>query len=533
MASSAHIGGVSTGSFLHNDRTQTTTYLIDTQINNEYTVDSNTAYKHFQDLKQTAIKSYIETVGQNPQKNTKYLKEVIINLEQHHTMKDVDKVSKLFSDKGYTILQQSVHKDEGHIETPEKVYIMGRTNYTAETPNVAELHDGKFFEMHKEGKEWLKGKEITEYEKHYNYHAHVTYFNNDLKTGKSIKAFAQGWEKSALQTDVAKILNMERGKVSSTAEAKKLGVEVEPKSKRESTKERRYNSTVQKIGKIALVKDVKFQYKEERQKIIASHDGTKKIYSELKTKYDVLEDRARNKDLTIEELKSNLSDVQKTEKFKDELLHELSSTLGAEPNVTSLRNTSKEIKELSNKTNIIKFENQELKKENQILAAQTNVAHEELKLVKIKVEHLEQEQPKLSPIEKVNKQIFLKMLKVEEPSKNLFWVTLMQKLENFIKDRILGLEKQNEQLIEKLRSANIKNNALEAQISDLRAKDVSEVKKELKTSSRANSEPLNSKKEKSPSEILLEFTNQHDKMLSKEDIAKALKSDTKDNDYQR
>lgn len=320
--SSAHIGAVGTNSFLHNDRTQKVSYLIDDQSNNEISVNSTLAYQQFQELKLQAQNSYIKNVGQKPQEKTEYLKEVIVNLNQHHTMKDLDKVAELFEKEGYTILQKAIHKDEGHIETSDKQYIMGRTNYTPDTPNVAEFHDGKFYEMKftlkeqklKNGKtrnikEWEKDKEIIEYEKKYNIHAHITYFTHDVETGKSIKAFGQGWQKSKLQTDVAELLKMQRGKVSSTAEAKRLNVEVQPKSKRKSTRDFRKNITESKVQTLAKLKDVQQQFKLEKERLKESGTAVQSDYKILKLEFDELKKLARSKDLSIQDLEDRLVDI--------------------------------------------------------------------------------------------------------------------------------------------------------------------------------------------------------------------------------
>lgn len=187
---SIHIAKVGTGSFFHNDRTMSPSYAIDSKIENECTTSSNDALQSYYKLRAEAQQNYTERTGQKMQKNTIFLKEAIINLNDNHTLKDLEPIMKELEKKGYTVLQASIHRDEGHID------------------------------------------EVTG-EKVKNLHAHITLFNLD-KEGKSVK-IGNAIEYSKLQTKNAEFLKMERGATANRHEAKHLGVEVAPRKMRLDT----------------------------------------------------------------------------------------------------------------------------------------------------------------------------------------------------------------------------------------------------------------------------------------------------------
>lgn len=231
---SIHIAKVSTGSFFHNDRTMSPSYAIDTKIENECTTSSNDALQSYYKLRAEAQKNYTERTGQKMQKNTIFLKEAIINLNDNHTLKDLEPIMKELEKKGYTVLQASIHRDEGHID------------------------------------------EVTG-EKVKNLHAHITLFNLD-KEGKSVK-IGNAIEYSKLQTKNAEFLGMERGATANRHEAKHLGVEVAPRKMRldthvfkramemgaDLTRElKRENSQLQKE-----VEKVKYDFQETKKQITA------------------------------------------------------------------------------------------------------------------------------------------------------------------------------------------------------------------------------------------------------------------------
>lgn len=97
--------------------------------------------------------------------NATIIKEGLVNLEAHHTLKDLEPVKATLEKMGYCVTHISVHKDEGHINP-----------------------DGL---------------------KEYNYHAHVMIINYDFEKHRTIRPTHK--QMRELQTDVAKALDMQRG----------------------------------------------------------------------------------------------------------------------------------------------------------------------------------------------------------------------------------------------------------------------------------------------------------------------------------
>lgn len=191
--SSIHIDAVTTGSFLHNDRTMKPSYLIDSSAKNDCSVSSKNALEKFHSLKLEAEKNYTARTGQKVQKKTVFLKEAIVNLEAHHTLEDLEPIIEKLKGYGFTILQTSIHRDEG--------FVSGKRS----------------------------GK---------NYHAHITLFNLDPKSGKTVK-FGKDYrhELSKLQTLTAQELKMERGTVSVLEEAHAINRPLEKAKRRLDTHE--------------------------------------------------------------------------------------------------------------------------------------------------------------------------------------------------------------------------------------------------------------------------------------------------------
>ena len=268
MSSSIHIAKVSTGSFLHNDRSMKVSYLIDSSDKNECTLSADKAINNFNDLKLEAQKNYTNRTKQKMQKSTIFLKEAIVNLEEHHTLKDLEPIKEKLESYGFKVLQMSVHRDEGFVNTDNK--------------------------------------------KEKNYHAHITMFNLNVESGKSIK-FGKNYrtELSKLQTFVADTLKMERGKVSVKEHAKELNVKVEKASTRLDTHD--YKKAM-KIKEVALQeqeqifkKENKYNFK-EMQKEISSLDTENK---ELKKELHKLNSSVKNNNADYTELQDKLLQTKK------------------------------------------------------------------------------------------------------------------------------------------------------------------------------------------------------------------------------
>ena len=162
--SSIHIIASSPAALLHNERVFSVDYAIDSEDKN--------AYKRIRsprEYRSAAIKDYTSNTGQKYQKRAAPIREAVINLLPHHTLNDVQQVANMLQEK-YNIepLHLSIHNDEGHVVNNEKIY---------------------------------------------NHHAHIVLGWHDFDTHKSVKL--NRTQMKRMQTDVAKVLRMERGKENS------------------------------------------------------------------------------------------------------------------------------------------------------------------------------------------------------------------------------------------------------------------------------------------------------------------------------
>jgi hypothetical protein len=278
VSSSIHIAKVSSGSFLHNDRTQKPSYLIDTSVNNEYSANSQNAFNEYSTLKDEATKAYIERTGQKIQKSTIYLKEAIVNLQEHHTLKDLEPIKEKLEDYGFKVLQMSIHRDEG----------------------------------------FKNGDKLE-----HNYHAHITMFNL-TPDGKTVK-FGKDYrtELSKLQTFTADTLKMERGKVSVAEHAKEINKPVEKASKRLDTHEYKHamkmrDGLKKELAQTKKQKDELFKHygiRRDKIKKAVLLSGRAKKYA-----YDILYQEQtkdiKNLNEQITELKSQLNSNKPQEEIK-------------------------------------------------------------------------------------------------------------------------------------------------------------------------------------------------------------------------
>lgn len=168
--SSIHIENASVSAIIHNERFFSVDYAIDTEEKNEYLTLANTAQMmrkarlDFELTPRTSING--KTIFRKLPKNTELVKEAIVNLNERHTMENLKLISIHLEKMGFKVCHLAIHKDEGHIEA-----------------------DGK---------------------KVFNYHAHILMVNYDFENHRTIRPSPGQMRK--LQSDVASLLEMERGK---------------------------------------------------------------------------------------------------------------------------------------------------------------------------------------------------------------------------------------------------------------------------------------------------------------------------------
>lgn len=157
--------------FEHNDREHSPDYVFKEKSHlNECNRTAKEAHKLYKKLREEAIRNYTKRTGQKIQtKEERFRWSAVINLNAHHTLKDLEELAKIFEDKfGWQPLQIAIHKDEGHKDD-----------------------NGEFKN---------------------NYHAHIEFFMLDKQGIYRFKKNEFNTKKmSEIQDLTAKVLQMERG----------------------------------------------------------------------------------------------------------------------------------------------------------------------------------------------------------------------------------------------------------------------------------------------------------------------------------
>ena len=210
-------------SYDHNFRKDEPNYLLkaENRLENFYWQNERTAREIFND----ELKEYGAKKGKRPRFENSHW-EAVLNLNKNHTLEDAQKVAEYIEQKfNITCATIAVHRDEGH--------------YKNDKPQ-------------------------------YNFHAHITFV--------TVKDGQQNWSKekikpsdlAKLQTEVAEILQMERGKTNSEAE-------------RLSAKQ--YKKVAQKIEKLKAelltLKEQNERIEKERKDSKGQEYSTKAYHSEL------------------------------------------------------------------------------------------------------------------------------------------------------------------------------------------------------------------------------------------------------------
>ncbi|HIP45173.1 MAG TPA: hypothetical protein EYG93_07600, partial [Sulfurospirillum arcachonense] len=274
--SSIHIGNGGDGYFGHNSREQETTNSIFKDEQNYCSCSKNEAFEIYRSELKIRSEKYTNRTGQKLQKNVITHLSAIVNFNKEHTEKDIKKVCDYLEKKYDTkVIQFSMHRDEGHIS-----------------------EDG---------------------EKIKNYHAHIEFLGLDSQ-GKSLKRNFHKKELSELQTEVAKLLNMERGK-NFNKEFKEFKngerANMPTKAKRLDTydyKAHKQEETKQTLAKQKDLKEIISKLRSdlrEKKAVRADYANLEQLNKDFKA-------QIKAKELTIEELNSKILDYQR-EQSKERL----------------------------------------------------------------------------------------------------------------------------------------------------------------------------------------------------------------------
>jgi len=250
--SSIHIATGNAGYLSHNDRSLKTNNSIFNDEKNEVSNNAKKAFKIYRNELKIRSKKYTARTKQQLQKKSITHLSAIVNLNQNHTLKDLDPLREYLEDTlGTKVFQISIHRDEGHIED---------------------------------------GKNIK------NYHAHLEFMGLDDDGNSVRKKLTRSYLKN-LQTKTAEILKMQRGKTNS--KAKRLDTyEYKNHKQREEATLKPILATQQDIEK--LNKELINKNKELRAEL-KENKATRKDYAELEQKNKELRAELKEKNLTIDE----------------------------------------------------------------------------------------------------------------------------------------------------------------------------------------------------------------------------------------
>ena len=436
--SSIHIEPGNGGFFSHNSRESETKNSIFDDEENFCSSTKKESFEIYREELKIRSAAYTKRTNQKLQKNAITHLSAISNFNKDHSPEDIKKVCNYLEEKLDTkIIQYSMHRDEGHIIENESEDIHESINIDTAIKN---------------------------------YHGHIEMMGLDSQ-GNSIRRKLDKPFLKNLQTDVANILNMERGQESgySKAEYDEIRSHLKPVTEYESKKEHNleFNRVATELGyskkrKKPTKRLGTYEYKSHAQKIgnlqnqiscVNKHKHNLKVENVIleSDKEAIKSELAKQKDLKKEigvlrvELKENSasrSDYAELEQLNKDLKLKIKNK-----DITGVE-LNNEITELKEKLIFVGEASKVLKRTNDIL-------EDDLKLSMQKkvdsVQIIEKKDKTLSLIEEIITPEFEKT-KAENPSIKGFkaiFQKMIFKFEEF-RQKILNLQKENQLLKDEL-----------------------------------------------------------------------------------
>lgn len=481
MSSSIHIQKANGGAITHNSRENYSKSVVFFDEKNELWNSKKEAYEIYRSELTKRIEAYTNRTNQKLQKTAVTQLSAVVNLEQHHTLKDLEKIKeeleKVFDTKVY---QMAIHRDEGKLK--HKVsgeYLASGIDFFL-NPNDKKY----YFEKRVENKEHIYEKEleINDYEIEKNYHAHIEMMGLDSQ-GQAIRQKMNRFVLSKLQDFTAETLQMERGKnYLIDKSSKRLDTHDFKKSKKLE------NEVAKKTKKIVTI---------EKNKIVAKAneviDKSKEIIKKEKTKAKELENILKEKDKEIRNLMKEIggfkrADFAEIEALKKELTNAKASEEQIKESYRSLQakyeSKNNEVIELTNELHLVKCTEVNLleeleeikldvyspsyKKKNEPVKNIEVVKHLEKEILKQK-ESLKQTESLKSDLEKLNKKLESDLNSLREQNRVLSYkVTTLeekslpaQNMSDYeqIKKENADLKKENSDLKSKIQNILDRANA--------------------------------------------------------------------------
>ena len=324
--SSIHFAAGKGGYFAHNSRETPTKNAIFSDEKNYCSANKDEAFKIYRDELEIRTKAYLDNHPGRKKLHEKTITHLsaIFNFNHDTTVEQAQAVCQYLEKKLDTkVIQMSMHRDEGHHKKH------------SHTEEEQELHD------------LLKIK---------NYHGHIEMLGLDSQ-GNSIRRKLDKPMLRTIQTDVAAILGMERGRHTSynkdeyfeitkampekeefaskeeynkafKEKAKELGLYKEPKAKRLDTydykkaKEMEAEAVARELAKAKDLQELNKKLREE----LKEQGATREDYAKLEQLNIELKEQIKAKDLTIDELNLKIDEYKqnKAPKTNESILNDKS-----------------------------------------------------------------------------------------------------------------------------------------------------------------------------------------------------------------
>lgn len=349
MSSSIHIQKSSAGSVHHNSRENFSHSVVFTDEKNELLNNAKESFTIYRDELKIRSEAYSNSTGQKLQSRAVTQLSAVINLEQHHTMKDLEKI-KTYLEKEFDtkVFQMAIHRDEGKLkEKTTGNYLVSGTDFFLNPKDNKHYYDKKY----------TKPLNLDNYTIEKNYHAHIEMMG--LKSdGKAIRQDMNRFKLSKLQDFVAESLQMQRGK----------NYQIDKSSKRLDTHEfkqakkiennvirsaKEYIKTIKKeTVSLAKAKELQEEIKQLRAEL-KENGATRADYAQLEELNKALKEEVKNKTLTIEQLQQQTNSLRtqllNSEKEVNTLKTQINS-LEAQKESNPSIDTNLNIKSVSNQT---------------------------------------------------------------------------------------------------------------------------------------------------------------------------------------
>ena len=390
--SSIHLQTAKGGTVLHNARENYSKSVVFTDEKNELWNDSKTAFKMFRDELEVRTKAYTERTGQKLHKTTSTMISGVVNLEQHHTLKDMEKIKDyLEKEFGTKVIQMSVHRDEGKLinkENQDLKLVSGKDFFLNAKDN--KLYFDSKFENKINMNEWKIEK---------NYHGHFEMLGLDNE-GKTLRKKMNIIKLSKLQDFTAQSLGMERTLSNVIQNEKgKFQRKSTTNKKRLDTHEFKEQAKIINETKKDLVseKDLKKEIL-ELKKELQEEKAKRPDYAKLENMNKLLLERVHEKNLTINDFKIEIDTYKKErEQLKKDIFHPTLKKSDDTPakNIEVANHYIKQNKSLKEQNKVL--ENKVITLEDKIVSSspQNDLLIKEIKDLKEKVTILEIENKSL------------------------------------------------------------------------------------------------------------------------------------------